>query len=77
MLFRRILSRDPDPKEKSVLRDRFDTMLRYYSSQDDDALRLLNFGQFEQRGGKDPDLLAAYMVIASMIYNLDEAMTHE
>ncbi|MCG8586211.1 MAG: DUF1553 domain-containing protein, partial [Pirellulales bacterium] len=76
-LYRRILSRSPSKKEMGVLKAKLQSTLKHYHANKSAAIRLLNIGQLENRGGKHPEELAAYMVVASMVYNLDEAITHE
>ena len=51
--------------------------LSYYRDAPADAVELLRFGQPEHQQSDFPTELAAYTVVASMIYNLDEAITHE
>jgi len=76
-LYRRILSRSPTKKEMAVLKAKLQSTLKHYQAHKRDALQLLSIGQLENRGGKQLEQLAAYMIMASMVYNLDEAMTHE
>ena len=77
LLFRSVLSRPPTAAELDVLTQQLNRTLEHYRAAPDDADALLHFGQPEQRGSEQPVELASYMVIASMILNLDEAMTHE
>lgn len=82
-IFRAIVSRSPSDQEMEVLAREWDRAWQHYQTEPDDALSLLSLGQppAEACGDSEiwanPETLAASMVIASMIFNLDEAMTHE
>tara|TARA_R110002111_G_scaffold227346_2_gene288896 strand:- start:19194 stop:22274 length:3081 start_codon:yes stop_codon:yes gene_type:complete len=77
LIARRILSRSLDARERAVLEREFQMSLAHYQSHPEDALSLLDVGQPPNKSNVAPDELAAYMVIASMVLNLDEAITHE
>lgn len=82
MIFRRVVSRAPTKTETSVLVRELNHATEHYAKDTRDANELLDFGQPETRfvgepPASDPQELAAYMVVASMVFNLDEAMTHE
>lgn len=66
-VFSRVLARQPDAQERAVLDREYRRALAHYAAQPSDAIKL--------SGGK-PEL-AARMVVASLILNLDEAITHE
>jgi hypothetical protein len=76
-MFLRVLSREPSESEISVLSREYDRALDHYRQHPSDAETFLARGQFSP----DPSLptpdLAAYTIVASMLLNLDEAMTHE
>ena len=72
-----IVSREPTPPEMVVLQRELLRARSYYREHPGAALALLNFGQPEQRTVAQPGEVAAYLVVASLIYNLDEAITHE
>jgi hypothetical protein len=76
-LYRSVLSRPPSDAELAIAAREFERALRHYERSADDAARLLDFGQPELAAVERPVPVAAYLVVASMIYNLDEAMTHE
>ena len=76
-IFRRIVSRSPTETEMDVLTRELDRALQHFTSEPGDAQKLLEFGQPELQSATDPAELAAYMVVGSMILNLDEAITHE
>jgi hypothetical protein len=77
VIYRRVLSRSPTPDEMRVLARQLDRALKHYVAVPADANLLLNFGQPEYRAAKSAEELAAYLVVASLVFNLDEAMTHE
>ncbi len=74
---KRVLSRSPTTDEISVLTREVERARTYYRSHPQDAAKLLTIGQQPV----DPTLnhadLATFAVIASLVLNLDEAMTHE
>ena len=72
-----VLSRPPTDEEREIVRREADRALNYYRNSADEAREFLAFGQPERREAADLPELAAYTVVASMIYNLDEAITHE
>jgi hypothetical protein len=67
-IYSRVLSRLPDAAETAVLDREYRRALAHYQKHPNDALKLA--------GDKRPEL-AATMLVASMILNLDEAITHE
>ena len=76
-IFHRVVAREPSHDELSVLRRELERALAHYQTDSQDAIRLLQFGQPEARPTDQPAELAAYLVTASLILNLDEAITHE
>lgn len=74
---RSILSRSLTDAEQEVLLRELARAVQHYQTHPKDAEQLLNFGQPETRGTDRPEEVAAYLIIASMIFNLDEAITHE
>ena len=73
----RVLSRELREAELTVLTRERDRALDHYRNHPEDAVTFLARGQFEP----DPSLpaceLAAHTIVASLLFNLDEAMTHE
>jgi hypothetical protein len=73
----RVLSRELRDAELTVLTRERDRALDHYRNHPGDAVTFLARGQFEP----DPSLpaaeLAAHTMVASLLFNLDEAMTHE
>ncbi|MBT4694106.1 MAG: DUF1549 domain-containing protein [Planctomycetaceae bacterium] len=87
-LFEAVLCRRPDRNELTVLAREYDAAMKHYGQGElgkEQAVELLRFGQPEQfSDGKNILLppehsakLASLMIVASLIYNLDEAVTHE
>jgi hypothetical protein len=68
-IFHQVLSRQPDAAETKILTREYQKALRHYESNPADSARLT-------AGPTNPQL-AARMVVASLILNLDEAITHE
>ncbi len=76
-LMKRVLSRKPSDNEAAVLRRHYHDALRYYEKYPDQAVALTTVGQQSAPDQDDVSDLAATMLVASMIFNLDESMTHE
>ena len=74
---RRVLARAATATEAEVLTRETERALTYYHAHAEDAARLLTTGQSPVDPHLDAAELAAYSTIASVIINLDEAMTHE
>ena len=70
-LSKRVLSRDATTRELSVLTRELDRALKHYREAPDDAPKYL------QSSPTDATEVAAYTVVASLMLNLDEAITHE
>ena len=70
-LSKRVLSRDATPQELSVLTRELDRALKHYRERPDDAPKYL------QSSPANATEVAAYTVVASLMLNLDEAITHE
>ena len=66
MLYEAVLSREPTAKELSVLQREFDRALTHYREHPEDARKL-----------KTSPELAAHALVATLVLNLDEAITHE
>jgi hypothetical protein len=73
----RVLSRAPTPQEELVLTREVERALTWYRSRPHDAAKLLDIGQQPVDPTFEPADLAAYTVVASLVLNLDEAMSHE
>jgi len=76
-LFRLVLSREPKPKELTILKTALSTHLQRYRSQPSAAKKLLSIGESPRESELDASEHAAYTIIANLILNLDEAVTRE
>ncbi len=74
--FRLIVGRAPGAKEQEVLRDSLAWHLDYFATSGQ-AERFLAAGDSKRDASLDPRELAAYASVASLILNLDEAVTKE
>lgn len=72
-----ILSRTLKQQELEVLKQEQQQSFTFYLRNQEEALKLISSGQPPVINKVSPDELAAYMVVASMVFNLDEAITHE
>jgi len=76
-LAERILNRPPSPEESAVLLREHLQSLGYYESHPDDAVAFTRIGQLAALRESDAPAVAAWMTVASLMLNLDEAMTME
>ncbi|MBI3667021.1 MAG: DUF1553 domain-containing protein [Acidobacteria bacterium] len=74
---RLVLARPPKPAESKVLLDVFDRFQANYRSDRQAAIQFLNQGESPRSKKLDSSELAAYASVASLILNLDEAVTKE
>jgi hypothetical protein len=72
-----VLSRELEPAERDVLHRERIKALDYYDSNPDDAILFATVGQQPAPGKEKAPAIAAWMTLASMMLNLDEAITHE
>ncbi len=80
MLCNRILGRPVKPAEQQLLIDEYHRFQRYYLEHSVDARKLLQTDRLENADDLSISQMAhqaAAMLIASMLLNSDEAMTHE
>jgi hypothetical protein len=73
----RVLSRQLREPELTVLTRELERALDHYRNHPDDAVTFLARGQFEPDLSLPASELAAHTIVASLLFNLDEAMTHE
>ncbi|MGH9629806.1 MAG: DUF1553 domain-containing protein, partial [Bryobacteraceae bacterium] len=75
--FRLVTARFPDETEKRILLDNLQTQLRYFRANPPEAAQLLAVGTKRCDPKLEAEELAAYSVVASLIFNLDEAITKQ
>jgi Protein of unknown function (DUF1549)/Protein of unknown function (DUF1553)/Planctomycete cytochrome C len=79
-IMRRVLARPPHESELAVLKKQLERALDHYRAHPEDASRWLvagNAGHVAPPEDTDSAETAAYMLVSSLILNLDEAITHE
>jgi hypothetical protein len=76
-IYRRILSRPPSAAEIAVLQRELTRALALYRAQPDEAKKLLRDAALSPTAQTNLAELAAHTVVASLVFNLDEALTHE
>ncbi|MDF1861082.1 MAG: PSD1 and planctomycete cytochrome C domain-containing protein [Verrucomicrobiales bacterium] len=76
-LANQILSRKLDEREIAVVLREQQKALDYYQSHPREALTFSTIGQQDSPPENDAPAIAAWMTVASLLLNLDEAMTHE
>jgi hypothetical protein len=75
LLFRTVLSREPDDRESAVLQRQLELHLSNYVANQLEATKLIQIGESKPRSTAKPEILAAYTLIASTILNMDETLT--
>jgi hypothetical protein len=77
-LFSRVVSRVPSELEFEVLARQYQRALTYFKKHPDQAAELAQVGQLSSPTQADqlPEF-AATMLLANMLFNLDESLTHE
>jgi hypothetical protein len=75
--FRRVLSRAPGAGEKEILDRAYRRARERFRKDLEAAKRLVSVGDSKLDSSLDPAELAARMTVASLILNLDEAVTKE
>jgi hypothetical protein len=76
-LSRRVLSRPATDREMAVLQRQLERGLAYYRENPGEAAKFLQRGQNAPDPTLDQPALAAHALVASLMLNLDEAITHE
>ncbi|MFM8285436.1 MAG: DUF1553 domain-containing protein, partial [Planctomycetaceae bacterium] len=71
-VFRMILSRGPDDREREILEKLHAEQLAWFLSHPDEAAKLLGVGESAVTGTTSPTELAALAVVASACLNHDE-----
>ncbi|MBK5293802.1 MAG: DUF1553 domain-containing protein [Acidobacteriia bacterium] len=75
--YRLVLSREPKPQEAAILLNAYQGFLAYYGKNSAAAVKILSQGESPAEASLDPAEHAAYAGVASLILNLDEAVTKE
>ncbi len=75
--FRLLLSRTPTKAETDALLDSLRYHRDYFASTQGSALKLLAQGEWQADAALDPSELASYASVASLMLNLDEAVTKQ
>jgi hypothetical protein len=73
--FRMVTARYPAARELSVLRQSLESNLLHYRANPEAAKKLLAVGETKSAPELNPAELAAYTMVASVLLNLDEAVT--
>lgn len=73
-VFRLITGRQPQPKEKAILKRLYEEQLALFTSQPENAGKLVQFGETKSDASLPPAELAAATVLAKAILNHDEAV---
>ena len=76
-IFRRVLARQPEPRELRVLQASVASHLKRFVSEPDAAAQLVGVGEHPVPAELNPAELAAYTTLASLVLNLDEAVTKQ
>ena len=77
LLASRILSRELEAREREILKREWAKAINYYDSNIGEALLLTRVGQQDTPSAEKAPAIAAWMTLASMMFNLDEAITRE
>ncbi len=75
--FHLALARAPNQRERAVLTDAFQQFRARFQAKPDAAVKYLSEGESPRDGSLNPVDLAAYTTVASLILNMDEAITKE
>lgn len=73
--FRLVTARKPTSRELALLQKIFDSQMARFRHNPQAALKLLNVGEAKRNEKLDPPELAAWTFVATVILNLDEAVT--
>lgn len=76
-LGKQILNRAPNREEMPSLQQTLNAALLHYRNHPEDAQKVLDSGQHVQPNESQMSEVAAYSIVASLLLNLDEAITHE
>ncbi len=74
-MFRLSTSRPPSDREIQIVRQLFERQLAYFQQHPEQRSQYLSTGEFQVPEAIDPSRLAAFSVVANMLFNLDESIT--
>jgi hypothetical protein len=74
--FRLSTSRRPTEDEVAVLREVYEQQLVEYKASPEAAMKLISIGESPRQEQADPAELAAWTMVANLIFNLDESVTN-
>ncbi len=77
LMFRLVLTRAPSETEQAVLLQSLHAQVENFRAKPEEAKRLLAIGERRNTSKLDASELAAYATVASLILNLDEAITKQ
>lgn len=77
LLFRLVLARTPSETEQNLLLKSFTSQLESFRAKSEEVKQLLSVGERRNHPKLDISELAAYATMASLILNLDEAITKQ
>ena len=72
--FRNLLARPPSDRERESLRMFYQVQLGYYREKPEEAAKVVAVGQHKAPAALEPTVLAAWISVARVLINLNEAM---
>ena len=76
-LFELATSRKPSPKEFQILANRLAQLRKQYTESPEEAQQLIHIGEFPPHEDLNPADYAAFSVLGSLVFNLDETITRQ
>jgi hypothetical protein len=74
---RRVLGRQPQERDRALLRQAFDKQLAIYQADPKAAAEVISIGSAPQNEKLNPTEHAAFTAVCLLLLNLDEALTRE
>ena len=75
--FRAVTARTPVERERQLMRGYFDSQLAWYSAHPNEATKILSSGVKRHDQRIAPPELAAWSMVASLLFNLDETINRQ
>ncbi|MBM3289970.1 MAG: DUF1553 domain-containing protein, partial [Candidatus Hydrogenedentes bacterium] len=75
--YKLLMAHDPNPKKEQVLLAALNDYQSHFIQHQEDAAKLLDVGDSKPNAGVTGPELAAYTMLASVLLNMDEAITRE